>query len=123
LIRTLAASPYYYAVTLEKTDTQVEFSVTERAAYFRITYQQPGERHVIVRAEDKGMLTADAAQSSVSGFEDTPGARQYFYAKSSRPFTVWGAWEGGTLVLELGPRPNKSWGSAHDAAPPSMSQP
>ena len=27
---------------------------------------------------------------------------------------------GGRLVLNMGPRPNKSWGSAPDAAPPSM---
>ena len=30
------ATPYYYAVTLEKTDTQLEFTVTERAVYFHI---------------------------------------------------------------------------------------
>jgi putative alpha-1,2-mannosidase len=30
---------------------------------------------------------------------------------------------GGRLVLEMGPLPNKKWGSAPDAAPPSMSQP
>jgi predicted alpha-1,2-mannosidase len=30
---------------------------------------------------------------------------------------------GGKLVLEMGPTPNKQWGSAPDAAPPSMSQP
>ena len=30
---------------------------------------------------------------------------------------------GGKLVLEMGPLPNKKWGSAPDAAPPSMSQP
>jgi predicted alpha-1,2-mannosidase len=29
---------------------------------------------------------------------------------------------GGTLVLEMGPRPNTGWGSAPEAAPPSMSQ-
>ena len=29
---------------------------------------------------------------------------------------------GGTLVLRMGPRPNTAWGSAPDAAPPSMSQ-
>jgi len=91
------ATPYYYAVTLEKTDTQVEFTVTERAVYFRIAYPQPGERHVVVHVENKGMLSADPVHSSLSGFEDTPGARQYFYAESSRPFTVWGAWEGGKL--------------------------
>jgi len=31
--------------------------------------------------------------------------------------------QGGTLILQMGPQPNKSWGSAPDAAPPSMSQP
>jgi predicted alpha-1,2-mannosidase len=29
---------------------------------------------------------------------------------------------GGTLVLDMGPRPNTAWGSAPEAAPPSMSQ-
>jgi predicted alpha-1,2-mannosidase len=29
---------------------------------------------------------------------------------------------GGTLVFEMGPRPNLKWGSAPDAAPPSMTQ-
>ena len=28
---------------------------------------------------------------------------------------------GGKLVLEMGPLPNKKWGAAPDAAPPSMS--
>jgi predicted alpha-1,2-mannosidase len=30
---------------------------------------------------------------------------------------------GARLVLEMGPQPNKQWGAAPDAAPPSMSQP
>jgi putative alpha-1,2-mannosidase len=30
---------------------------------------------------------------------------------------------GGKLVLTMGPKPNTSWGSSPDAAPPSMSQP
>jgi predicted alpha-1,2-mannosidase len=31
--------------------------------------------------------------------------------------------KGGRLVLNMGPAPNKKWGSAPDAAPPSMSKP
>ena len=31
--------------------------------------------------------------------------------------------QGETLILQMGPRPNKSWGSAPDAAPPSMTEP
>ena len=30
--------------------------------------------------------------------------------------------QGGSLVLTMGPKPNKSWGSAPEAAPPSLSQ-
>ena len=89
------ATPYYYAVTLEKTDTRVEFTVTERAVYFRIAYPKPGERHMVVRVKGEGSLSADAAHSALSGYEDIQGARHYFYAESSRPFAVWGAWEGG----------------------------
>jgi putative alpha-1,2-mannosidase len=29
---------------------------------------------------------------------------------------------GGTMVFEMGPRPNTAWGSAPEAAPPSMSK-
>ena len=29
--------------------------------------------------------------------------------------------EGGTLVFQMGPEPNKEWGSAPESAPPSMS--
>jgi predicted alpha-1,2-mannosidase len=114
------ATPYYYAVTLEKTDTQVEFTVAERAAYFRITFQQPGERHVVIRLEDKGTLSADPAQSALSGSEDVPGARQYFYAKSSRPFTVWGAWEGGKLSPGLSSETGKDIGLAVNFASPDL---
>ena len=31
--------------------------------------------------------------------------------------------KGGRLVFQMGPRPNKSWGSSPDAAAPSMSEP
>jgi putative alpha-1,2-mannosidase len=31
--------------------------------------------------------------------------------------------KGGKLLLEMGPRPNKNWGSSPDAAAPSMSAP
>lgn len=89
-----AATPYYYAVTLEKTDTRVEFTVTERAIYFHIGYPAEGERHMIFHVRGDGTLTADAAHSAVSGYEDILGARHYFYAESSRPLTVWGAWDG-----------------------------
>lgn len=30
--------------------------------------------------------------------------------------------DGGTLVFTMGPQPNKSWGSAPDDAPPSMTE-
>ena len=88
------ATPYYYAVTLEKTDVRVEYTVSERAVYFRIAYPPAGERHLTARLEHQGTLHADAAHSALSGFDEAPGVRQYFYALSSCQFTPWGTWEG-----------------------------
>ena len=88
------ATPYSYAVTLEKSDTQVEFTVTEQAAYFRVLYPKTNARHMVIRVPGKGMLTADPTHSALSGWEEIDGTRHYFHAESSRPFTVWGAWEG-----------------------------
>ena len=94
-------TPYYYSVKLEKTSTQVEFTVTEQAAYFRIGYPKTGGHHMVLRIAGNGMLSADAAQSAISGFEEVYGTRLYFYAESSRPFTVWGAWQDGKVTPGL----------------------
>lgn len=89
------ATPYSYAVTLEKDGTQVKFTVTRHCAYFRVAYPQSGERHMVLYPERKGELSADAAHRVLSGFAEEDGTRQYFYAEASSPFTVWGAWAGG----------------------------
>lgn len=91
------ATPYYYAVRLEKTDTEVQFTVTERAAYFRIAYPKMAGRHAVFYVKGKGSLDADPAHSALSGFEDVEGTRHYFYAVSSQAFTMWGGWEGGHI--------------------------
>ena len=100
------STPYYYAVTLEKTGTQVEFTVTERATHFRFAFPKTSERHVVVHLTGEGTLSADPAHAAISGFEEKRGTRHYFYAESSRPFTVWGAWEGSKvspgLITETG---------------------
>ena len=94
-------TPYYYSVKLEKTSAQVEFTVTEQAAHFRIAYPKTAGHHMVVRVAGNGMLTADAVHSAISGFEETYGTRHYFYAESSRPFTVWGAWQDGKVTPAL----------------------
>ena len=46
--------------------------------------------------------------------DDRPLERPWFYHDQLA--------DGGSLVLEMGPEPNKTWGSAPEAAPPSMSK-
>ena len=48
------STPYYYSVKLEKTGTQVEFTVTERATHFRFAFPKTSERHVVVRSDRRG---------------------------------------------------------------------
>ena len=88
-------TPYYYAVTLEKSDTKVEYSVTERAAYFRVSYPPQGARHLLIYVRGAGSVSADAAHSALSGYQELQGTRHYFYAVCSRPFEVWGTWQAG----------------------------
>jgi len=47
---------------------------------------------------------------------------ELYGAPLNRPwFTHQDIVEGGTLILGMGPRANRAWGSAPEAAPPSMS--
>jgi len=46
--------------------------------------------------------------------DDRPLERPWFYHDQLA--------DGGSLVLEMGPEPSKTWGSAPEAAPPSMSK-
>ncbi len=79
----------------------MEFTVTERAVYFHVEYPRSGERNMLFRVHGEGSLKADAAHSAVSGYAEILGARHYFYAESSRPFTVWGAWNDGQASAAL----------------------
>ena len=81
-------TPYYYAVTLEKADTRVEYTVTERAAYFRVSYPHAGERCLVAWLQGDGSIRADASRSVISGYSEVHGTRHYFYAESASPFTV-----------------------------------
>jgi len=47
------------------------------------------------------------------GYEPARSGSAYFHTELE---------QGGSLVLTMGPKPNESWGSSPDAAPPSLSQ-
>ncbi len=48
--------PYYYKSYLADYDTEVEFTATERAAFFRFTFPETDSSYVLIDAFDKGSM-------------------------------------------------------------------
>lgn len=84
-------TPYYYAVTLEKDDVVVEYTVSEQACHYRIVFPKGTEAHVLftVRAggEIKQLDSTALAGQYVSG-----AGRSFFHAELSRPVTSSSVW-------------------------------
>ncbi|NLV91107.1 MAG: glycoside hydrolase family 92 protein [Firmicutes bacterium] len=79
------ATPYYYSVLLEDYDLSVEYSVTERAAYFR--FHPPRTEEVVrlwINVGDRGQVEF-ADNSTIAGWADLAGVASYFYLELSSP--------------------------------------
>jgi putative alpha-1,2-mannosidase len=76
-------TPYYYSVLLGDSRIQTEFSATERAGYFRMTYS-PGQAPAVVLANRAaGKLHAEG--NAVSGEERFNGMAAYVYGEFREP--------------------------------------
>jgi putative alpha-1,2-mannosidase len=88
------ATPYYYAVTLEKNDIQVEYTVSQRAVYYRLTFPSGAPARIVFSAPGNAQLSSpnDRAIAGQGAATQVPGGRpgnaRYFYAEFSQPVTV-----------------------------------
>jgi predicted alpha-1,2-mannosidase len=78
------ATPYYWAALLEKYDVRVEYTVSQRAAYFRIAFPEAVAAHVLFRLRRDGEISL-LNLTSMAGHETTAPAATYFYAEFSKP--------------------------------------
>ena len=87
-------TPYYSALLLEDYDINTEYTVTGQASYFRFTFPENSESHILLSSNAKFSVLNE---NTMEG-EETFGKRTfYFYAKFSRPFKSSGSCKDGIV--------------------------
>ena len=83
-------TPYYSALLLEDYDINVECTVTEQVSYFRFTFPENQDSHILLGSNAKFSIVDD---STIGGEEALGNRTYYYYAKFSKPFKSFGAWK------------------------------
>jgi predicted alpha-1,2-mannosidase len=96
------ATPYYYAVTLEKYDIRVEYTVSHHAAFFRLTFPDGVPGHVLLAVRTGGEIRL-ASPTLVTGHEGATVGDSYFYAEFSKPVSS------SEALAEVGIAPERHW--------------
>ena len=78
------ATPYYWAGLLEKYNIHVEYTTSERAGYYRITFPKGVPAHVLFRLRKDGEI-ALISPTAISGRDSSAPGAGYFYAEFSEP--------------------------------------
>ncbi|MCY2996134.1 MAG: glycoside hydrolase family 92 protein [Planctomycetota bacterium] len=103
-------------MTLEDSGVRVELTSTDRVGLHRLTFLKSEQSSVLFKFN----ITArdnwpDNKYIQFASLDGKPLEKPWFYHRELV--------DGGTLELQLGPKPNRTCGSRAVEAPPSMSQP
>jgi putative alpha-1,2-mannosidase len=80
-------TPYYGSNVLDKYDIAAEYTVARRAVFYRFSYPQKSQGHLLVTAGQGGEITL-VGKNGVSGYSIVMGVKSYFYAVFSQPFST-----------------------------------
>jgi putative alpha-1,2-mannosidase len=83
-------TPYYSALLLEDYDVNVEYTATNQASYFRFTFPENQDSHILLGSNAKFSIQNE---TTVEGEEVLGNRTYYFYAKFSKPFQSFGSWK------------------------------
>jgi len=75
-------SPYSYAVYLPEDDINVEFTPSEKAGYFRLTFPEEKKRGVILKTTGEGEL--NFKDNKVTGFDTYNSVKTYMWLEFSK---------------------------------------
>jgi predicted alpha-1,2-mannosidase len=91
------ASPGYYSVYLQDYKTNVEITATERCGYFRFSYPDTNQVHLIIDTRmGDGYIKILPEENRIIGYGAySPFGRMkgYFVAEFSKKFSSWGVWD------------------------------
>jgi putative alpha-1,2-mannosidase len=83
-------TPYYSSLLLEDYDITVEYTVTEQVSYYKFTFPENPDSHILLGSNAKFNIVDD---NTVEGEEAQGNRTHYFYAKFNKPFKSFGAWK------------------------------
>lgn len=78
-------TPYYGSNVLETYDITAEYTAARRAVYYRFTYPQKSNAHLLMTLGQTGEF-ALVGKNIVTGSSNAMGVKTYFYAVFSSPF-------------------------------------
>ena len=110
------ATPYYYAALLEKYNIEVEYTVSERAAFYRFAFPANSPSHILFSVRGNGDLKLVGAKA-ISGSQNSRGGRTYFYAEFTEPCTSSQAWRGMQVPRDRREQPGPGLGIVADFLP------
>ena len=82
-------TPYYSALLLEDYDINVEYTVANQASYYRFTFPQSSDSHILLGSNAKFSVVNE---TTIEGQEGLGNRGFYFFAKFSKPFKSFGSW-------------------------------
>ena len=89
--------PWQHKVLLEEPNIAADWTTTERAVVYRFNFLDRGRSNVILRSNGNGSITIEG-NSVIKGWEESEGAKQYFYAQFSKPSDLSGTINSGKLA-------------------------
>lgn len=98
-------TPYYSALLLEDYDINVEYTVTEQVSYYRFTFPENSDSHILLGSNAKFSILDN---NTIIGEEAQGSRTSYFYAKFSKPFKSYGTWRD----TEIFPQSNTASGDS-----------
>jgi len=89
--------PYYYSVWLEDPDINLEFTVSERASFYRINWNKPGQKNLVLSVNAGGKI-AVTDKNTIEGYDIYDNSiKVYFCFRTEKSFindTVWNIHDG-----------------------------
>ncbi len=95
-------TPYYHAVLLEDYDIEVDYSVTEHAAFYRFMFSETSPANILLRLRRDAHIQI-LGNNVIEGYETAyrrgvAGKKLYFHCELSKPIASFGTWRGKNIT-------------------------
>ena len=107
------SKPYRYSVFLDDYGIHVDFAPAAKSAIYSFTFENEGQRRILLRTIASGEINADG--KTVSGYENYRNMKQYFYMEFDRApakTVIKNTGSNGAVDAKLGTIGNKNTGTS-----------